>query len=306
MTANYDVIIIGGGPAGLTAALYASRSGLKTALVERGASGGQIATTAVIENYPGYESLTGPELTEKMAAHARKFGAELLEFTEVLGVELGGKVKKLKTMNGELSAKAVIIATGNREKKLGAKGENELKGRGVSYCATCDGAFFRDKEIVVIGGGNSALEEANFLTKFAKSVTIIHRRNEFRAEKAVLDKVKANPKIRYLMETVVEEILGIDKVEKIRIKNVKSGKTSELKTDGVFIYVGMLPNTELFAGKLALDKYGYIIADDERKTDVPGVFAAGDVTNSKVKQVTTAVGDGTTAAVFADRYVSGE
>lgn len=304
--ANYDLIIIGAGPAGLTAALYASRSGLKTAIIEKGAIGGQISTTAIIENYPGYESISGPDLTAKMAEHAKKFGAEIMEFTEVLNLDFEGETKKVKTGSGDLEAKAIIIATGSREKKLGAKGETELKGKGVSYCATCDAPFFRNKDVIVIGGGNSALEEANYLTKFANSVTVVHRRGEFRAEKAVQEKVKNNPKIKFIMESTVEEIVGQKKVESVKIKNVKTNSISEIKCDGIFIYVGMIPNSELVAGKLALDKYGQITVDNEMKTNAKGVFAAGDVTNSKVKQVTTATGDGTIAAVFAEKYISGE
>ncbi len=303
--ADYDLIIIGAGPAGLTAGLYASRSGLKTLILEKGAAGGQIAVTALIENYAGYESINGSELTEKMANHARKFGAEIMEFTEVLDIGLAGKTKKAKTPGGEFEANAIILATGNREKKLGVKGESELKGKGVSYCATCDGPFFRDKEAVVVGGGNSAIGEAIHLTKFAKSVTVVHRRAEFRAEKALVDKARENPKIRFLLDSTVEEITGGGKVNSVKIKNVKAGGISELKTDGVFIYAGMLPNSELVKGKVALDQWGYIIVDAERKTNVEGVFAAGDVTNSKVKQVTTAAGDGTIAAIFAEKYIAG-
>lgn len=302
---TYDLVIIGAGPAGLAAGLYASRAGLKTAIIEKGAAGGQIATTAAIENYPGSESISGAELTEKMANHAKKFGTQIIEFTEVLSLDLEGKTKKVRTTNREFEAKAIIIAAGAREKKLGIKGETELKGKGVSYCATCDAPFFRDKELAVIGGGNSALEEANYLTKFAKSVTIIHRRNEFRAEKAVQDKAKNNPKIKFALESVVEEIFGTDKVEGVKIRNVKTGKTLELKCDGVFIYAGMVPNSELAKGKLELNELGCIKVNEKKETSVKGVFAAGDVTDSPVKQVTTATGDGAIAAVFAEKYVSG-
>lgn len=304
--AFYDLVIIGAGPAGLTAGLYAARSGLKTAIVEKGAAGGQMGTTAIIENYPGYQSISGPELVEKMVSHAKKFGAELLEFSEVLGLELEGEIKKIQTMNAMLEARAIIIATGAKEKKLGVKGETELKGKGVSYCATCDAPFFKDKNILVIGGGNSALEEANYLTKFANSVTIVHRRSEFRAEKAIQDKVKNNPKIKFIMDSVLEEIIGTSKVEGAKIKNVKTGTITELKTDGAFIYIGMVPNTEFLSGKVALDNYGAIIVDEAKRTNVKGVFAAGDVTNSLVKQITTATGDGTIAALSAEKYLSGE
>ncbi|MFA5076939.1 MAG: thioredoxin-disulfide reductase [Candidatus Micrarchaeia archaeon] len=301
----YDLIIIGGGPAGLTAALYASRSGLKTLVLEKGALGGQVASTAVIENYPGFESLSGPQLTELMASHAKKFGAEIMEFTDVLGIELEGPVKKIQTSNGTFEARTVIIASGSKEKKLGIPGEEELKGKGVSYCATCDAPFFKNKDILVIGGGNSALEEANYLAKFANSVTIMHRRSEFRAEKAVQDKVKSNPKIKFLLDSVAEAITGTKSVESMKVRNVKTNSLSEIKTQGVFVYVGWIPNTEFLKGALNLDKYGFIVVDEEQRTNVPGVFAAGDVTNSRVKQVTTATGDGTVSAVSATKFLAG-
>lgn len=303
----YDLIIVGGGPAGLTAGIYASRAGLKTLILEKGAAGGQISSTAVIENWPGTESITGPELTGLMAGHAKKFGTEIREFTEAVSLEPEAKNRiMVRTKNGEFGAKAIIIATGAREKRLGVKGEAELKGRGVSYCAVCDAPFFRDKDVVVIGGGNSALEEANYLTKFAKTVTVVHRRGEFRAEKAVQDKTRANPRIKLVLDSAIDEIAGTGKVEGVKIKDAKSGTVSELKCEGVFIYVGMLPNSEFVSGKLALDKYGYIVVDGEKRTSMEGVFAAGDVTNSKVKQVVTAAGEGATAAVMAEKYISGE
>lgn len=304
---NYDLIIIGAGPAGLSAALYAARAGVKTLILDKGTAGGQISSTAVIENYPGYESLSGPRLIELMVNHAKKFGVELKELVEVVSINIQSKNRiKIETKSAEFEAKAIIIATGRREKKLGVKGEEELKGRGVSYCAVCDAPFFRSKDVVVVGGGNSALEEANYLTKFANSVTIIHRRDKFRAEKAVQQKVEGNQKIKFMLDSVVEEIVGTNAVEKLKIKNLKTGEVSEIKADGIFIYVGMIPNTEVFKGKIALDEYGQIIVDDEKRTNVEGVFAAGDVTNSKVKQVVTAVADGAIAAVFAEKYLSGE
>lgn len=304
--ASYDLIIIGAGPAGLTAALYAARAGLKALVIEKAAAGGQIATTAIMENWPGTESISGPALIEGMANHAKKFGAEIMEFTEVTGLELEGKIKKVQTMGGAFESSAVILATGSREKKLGVKGETELKGKGVSYCATCDAPFFREKDIIVIGGGNSALEEAVHLAKFAKSVTVVHRRSHFRADKAVEDKLKANPKVKIVLDAVVEEILGAKNVEGVKIRGTKTGQESEIKCDGVFIYVGMIPNTEFLAGKVALDKYGCIIVDDSKKTNVEGVYAAGDATHSIVKQVVTAAGDGAIAAVSAEKYIGGE
>lgn len=300
----YDVIILGAGPAGLTAAIYASRELMKTAVIDKGVAGGQIAWAGTIENYPGFESISGQQLTSSMASQAKKFGAQIVELNEVKSIELDGKIKKVKTAKTEFLAKSIIIATGAREKKLGVKGENELKGKGVSYCATCDAPFFKDKGVLVIGGGNSAITEAIHLAKFAKSVTIIHRREQLKAEKSRQEAAKSNPKIKFLLNKTVEEIFGTNKVEGVKLKDAKTGKTSELKCDGIFIYVGTLPNTELFAGKLALDKNNQIIIDEDCKTSIAGVFAAGDVTNSKIKQVATAVGSGAIAAISASSYLS--
>lgn len=299
----YDIIIIGAGPAGLAAALYTSRAGLKTLVLERGIAGGQIRSSETIENYPGYESISSEKLCELFVNHAKKFGAEIKEFTEVLGLEIKEKIKKIKTSEYVFEAKALIIATGSHEKKIDVPGENEFKGKGISYCATCDAPFFSNKKIIVVGGGNSALKEADYLAKFAKFVIIVHRRKEFRAEKIILEKIKNNPKIKFMLESTVEEIVGTNKVESIKIKNIKTNETSEMKCDGVFIYVGTTPNTELITGKLALDQHNQIIVDDEKKTNIQGVFAAGDVTNSKVKQVATAIGDGVTGAIFAKKYI---
>ncbi|MEW6528731.1 MAG: thioredoxin-disulfide reductase [Candidatus Micrarchaeota archaeon] len=300
----YDLIIIGGGSAGLTAALYASRAGLKTLVLEKGNVGGQLCTISIIENYPGFESIVGSALAEHMSNHAKKFGAEIKEFSEVFSIEALGKIKRIKTANKELEAKTLIIATGTREKKLGVKGECELRGRGVSYCAVCDAPFFRKKNVLIIGGGNSALEEADHVARFAKTVIIVHRKNEFRAEKILQKKISANPKIKLLMNCVVEEIIGSNNVEEVKIKNLKTGAISKIKADGIFINIGHIPNSEFVKDCVALDEFGNIIVDNEQKTNIAGVFAVGDVTNSKVKQVSTAIGDGTKAAISAEKYIS--
>lgn len=302
----YDLIIIGAGPAGLTAALYASRAGLKTLVLEKGIIGGQIATTPVIENWPGTEQISGVELMEAFAKHAKKFGTEIKENHEVLGFEEDKNEKIVITRKGNFKAKAIIISTGAREKKLGVKGEDEFKGRGVSYCAVCDAPFYRDKIVAVIGGGNSALEEANYLSNFAKKVFIIHRRSSFRAEKAVEEKVRKNNKIELILDTIVEEILGENKVTGIKIKNLKTNEVKILEVDGVFIYIGMQPNSEFVKGKVELDSAGYIKINEKGETSVKGVFAAGDVTSSLVKQVITSAAEGARAAIFAEKYINGE
>lgn len=302
----YDLIIIGAGPAGLTAALYASRAGLKTLVLEKGIIGGQIATTPVIENWPGTEQISGIELMEAFAKHAKKFGTEIKENHEVLGFEEDKNEKIVITRKGNFKAKAIIISTGAREKKLGVKGEDEFKGRGVSYCAVCDAPFYRDKIVAVIGGGNSALEEANYLSNFAKKVFIIHRRSSFRAEKAVEEKVRKNNKIELILDTIVEEILGENKVTGIKIKNLKTNEVKILEVDGVFIYIGMQPNSEFVKGKVELDSAGYIKINEKGETSVKGVFAAGDVTSSLVKQVITSAAEGARAAIFAEKYINGE
>lgn len=299
----YDVIIIGGGPAGLAAGLYAGRAKLKTLLLEQMLAGGQAATTDLIENYPGApEGITGPELTERMEEQAKKFGVELL-MAEVTDVDFSGPEKVVITGEGRYTAKAVIIATGATHKKLGCPGEEEFTGRGVSYCATCDGAFYEDLPVAVVGGGDSAVSEAIFLTKFASRVYVIHRRDALRATKVVQDKAFAEPKIEFVWNSVVEEIKGGETVEAVRVKNVKTGVVQDLPVSGIFVYVGLVPNTAFLAGKVKLDERGYIPVTANMETDVPGVFAAGDVTVKLLRQVVTAVGDGATAAVAAEKYI---
>ncbi|MCK4318960.1 thioredoxin-disulfide reductase [Candidatus Micrarchaeota archaeon] len=298
----YDVAILGAGPAGLSAAIYTSRAGRSTLLLEKGLPGGWTATSSIIENYLGLGSSPGPELASKMEAHAKKFGAELKPYTEVTEVIFGDEIL-LKTPAGDFKARTLIIATGQSARKLSIPGEKEFMGKGVSYCATCDGPFFQDKAAAVIGGGNSAVEEAVYLTKFASKVYIIHRRNQFRAEKAVQEKAEANPKIEIIWDTEPREIKGKEFVESIILSNKKTEEISELKVDGVFIYIGMVPNTFLFDGKFEM-KNGYVPTDENMRTNFPNVFCAGDARFSPVKQIATAVGEGATAGISADRYLS--
>lgn len=306
----YDVIILGAGPAGLSAGLYAGRAKLNTLIIEKNISGGQIATTSTVENYPGsIEEASGMGLSERMEAQAKEY----CEFktANVCDVELEGPVKKIHTEEGEiLEAKVVIIATGAVARKLGVPGEEEFANMGVSYCATCDGPFYTGLDIFVVGGGDSALEEALFLTKFAKSVTIIHRRQEFRASQVVVDRVKAEPKIKLELDAIVKEIKGDTESKSIVIENVKTQETKELASEdgspiGIFPFVGYLPQTDVFDGKISMNN-GYILTDDDMKTSVEGVFAVGDTRQKSVRQMVTATGDGCIAAVIANRYLEGQ
>lgn len=304
----YDIIIIGGGPAGLTAGLYAGRSKLKTLIIEKAVAGGQISGTAFVENYPGsIDEATGMGLSERMLEQAEEFCD--IKYEDVKEVELEGKVKKIKTDGGEYEAKVVIISSGATHRKLDVAGEKEFANKGVSYCATCDGPFYTGLDIFVVGGGDSALEEATYLTKFGKSVTIIHRRDEFRAIGVVVDKIKENPKIKLELDAVVKEIKGDKEAESLIIENTKTGETKELKSDdnspiGVFIFIGYIPQTEIFEGKIEMN-HGYILTDEDMKTNVEGVFAVGDTREKKVRQMVTAAGDGCIAAVLANRYLEG-
>ncbi len=300
----YDVIIIGGGPAGLSAAVYSSRSRLKTLLIEKAGCGGQIAITDELENYPGFdEGINGFDIAVKMEKQARKFGTEIV-YGEVLSLDMQDKLKKVILADQIYMTKTVIIASGAKFKKLNIKGEAEFMGRGVSYCATCDGPFFRNKEIAVIGGGNSALQEALYLTRFAGKVNLIHRRDEFRAVKILQERVLKDPKINVILSAMVEEIEGSESIEKIRIKNIKNGQTNELSVSGVFIFVGWTPNTKfLTESKIVLNEDGYILTNDEMQTSIPGVFACGDIRKKLLRQVVTAAGDGATASVAAQHYI---
>jgi len=298
-----DIVIIGGGPAGLAAGLYAARAALDTVLLEQGTPGGQAAGTERIENYPGFEEgIGGPELTRRMEAQAKRFGLNVVNTSvqRLLRMDNGFAVR---TADGEIHTRAVIMASGTQPGKLGIKGEAEFHGLGVSFCATCDGAFFKGRSVAVIGGGDAAVEEAIFLTRFAEKVYIIHRRGELRATKVLQERAKRNPKIEFIWHSVLMEILGAYFVEGILVKNVQSGTTEELKVDGVFLYVGTRPNTGLVAGLVELDEQGYVITGENMATSCPGLFAAGDVRRKLLRQVVTAVADGATAAVAAEKYL---
>ena len=298
----YDTIIIGAGPAGMTAALYAARSSLKVALIEGGLPGGQMNNTSDIENYPGYANISGPELAEKMFEPLENLGVEHL-YGFVENVEDYGEFKKVVTDDQVYETRTVIVATGSKHRLLGVPGEEELNSRGVSYCAVCDGAFFRDQDLLVVGGGDSAVEEAIFLTRFAKSVTIIHRRDELRAQKVLQDRAFANEKINFIWDSVVKEIKGENRVESVAIENVKTGQVTEQAFGGVFIYVGLDPVSDFVQELQIRDQAGWIVTDDHMKTSVAGVFAVGDVRQKNLRQVTTAVGDGAIAGQEAYKYI---
>lgn len=311
MAEIYDVIIIGEGPAGLSAGLYAARSRLKTLILEKEKAGGQIVTTDEVANYPGsIENATGPSLINRMVEQAKDFGVEI-KLDTVKEVELDGKIKIVKGEKEEYQTKTVIIATGAKPRKIGCPGEEELRGRGVSYCATCDAAFFEDLEVFVVGGGDSAVEEALYLTKFARKVTIIHRRDQLRAAKSIQEKAFANEKIHFMWNTVVKEIKGDGIVESMVVENVKTGEVTEIFADeedgtfGIFVFIGLVPTTELFEGKLEMEN-GYIITDEDMRTNIPGVFAAGDCRKKSLRQVVTAAADGAIAAVQAEKYINEE
>ena len=312
MAEHFDLIIIGSGPGGLAAALYAARGRMKTLVLEKGQNGGQAAITHLIENYPGsIEDPTGPKLTHRMLEQAKSFGAEIRK-DEVLDVDFSGKEKVVKCKNGEYTAKAVVIATGATPRKLDAPGIRELSGKGISYCATCDADFFKELEVYVIGGGNSAVEEAIYLTKFARQVHIVHMLDHFQCESIVLEKAKAVPNLDIRIRTVVEEVKGDGILESIVFKNLDTDEVYEVEADeedgtmGLFIFIGYQPQTELFKGKVDIDEYGYIVAGESTETNVPGVFVAGDCRVKEVRQVVTATADGAVAAIMAEKYISKE
>ena len=301
----YDVIIIGGGPAGLTAGLYTARGRLKTLLIEKGLIGGLVTTTEWVENYPGFEEgIIGAELTQKMQLQATKFGLEIKQ-ASVERVSVDGKSKTITLDDGsQLEAKALILTTGAHPRLLKIPGEDEFRGKGVSYCATCDAAFFKDNYIDVVGGGDSAVQEAIFLTKFAKTVHIVHRRDKLRAEKILQERAFSNPKIKFVWDSVVEKIDGDNSgVTSLLVKNVKTDENTTLDVQGVFIYIGYNPNTEFISGLANLDKENYLITDENMSTSAPGVYAAGDVRAKQLKQIATAVGDGAIAGVEAEKYI---
>jgi thioredoxin reductase (NADPH) len=300
---NYDVAIIGAGPAGISAAIYAARGGLKTVVFEKGLVGGQIVLTTEVENYPGFEeTLSGFDVIDRMKKQADKFGVDFKE-EEVTELQLEGFGKLVKTRETEYPVKAIILATGAQSQKLNVPGEEKYTGRGVSYCATCDGALYRNKTVAMIGGGDSAVEEAMFLTKFADKVYLIHRRDQLRAVKIIQDRAFKNEKMEFVWDTIVQEIKGSDFVEQLVVYNKKTGETSELKVDGVFIYIGVIPNNELFKDKIKLDERGFVLTDETMQTNIEGVYAAGDVVHKVLRQVVTAAADGAIAAFSAEKWI---
>lgn len=299
----YDVIIAGAGPAGLTAAVYTSRSNLSTLMIERGIPGGQMANTEDVENYPGFEHILGPDLSNKMFEHAKKFGAEY-QYGDIQEIRDGDEYKTVVASDKEYKARAVIIATGAEYKKLGVPGEEELTGRGVSYCAVCDGAFFKERELVVVGGGDSAVEEGVYLTRFASKVTIVHRRDELRAQKILQQRAFDNDKIEFIWNHTVKEIKGEDgKVQSVILVNTQTGEEQEFNTDGVFVYIGMLPLNDSFKHLNITNDEGYVVTNENMETSVPGIFAAGDIRDKMLRQIVTATGDGSIAAESAQKYI---
>lgn len=298
----YDLIIIGGGPAGLTAGIYAQRARLKTLLLEKEMLGGQIAVSDIIENYPGFPSISGAGLMEKFEEHAKGLGLEI-KMTDVIDITDKGKEKIVKTSEGDLPTKAVIVATGAKPKRLGVPGEKEFTGKGVSYCATCDGPFFKNQQVLVVGGGDTAVKEAVYLSKIAGKVYIAHRRDQLRAEKVIQEKAVSTPNIEMLWSYVLKEIKGKIGVEKVILQNLKDNTMKELDVQGIFVFVGINPTTDFV--DVEKDKNGFIKTDQDMKTSVQGIFAAGDCRTTPLKQVSTAVGDGAIAAFMAEKYIDG-
>ena len=303
---SFDTVILGGGPAGFSAGLYAARGELSTAIVDVNMLGGQPSNYLELENYPGFVCIGGYELMEKFEEHADKFGINKFPMQEILSVDLISNPKVIKTKEYEFNAKTVIIATGAKPMKLGIKGEKEFVGRGVSYCAVCDGAFYKDKVVAVVGGGNAAVEEAIYLTRFASKVYLIHRRDELRADKIVQCRAFENPKLEFVFDSVVKEIVGEDCVKSLVLENVKSKELTNLSVDGVFPYIGISPNVDNFSGQITQDSKGFILTDDTMKTSIDGVFAVGDVRVTPLRQVITAAADGAISAVYASRYIESQ
>jgi thioredoxin reductase (NADPH) len=305
---RYEIVIIGAGPAGQTAALYAGRSRIPTLVLERGIPGGELWNTAEVEDYPGFEHIMGPELADRMQKHAEKFGA-IFETAEAVSISADGDDRVVTTADGrEIRVPAVIVCAGGEPRKLGVPGEEELAGKGVSYCAVCDGAFFEGEEIAVVGGGDSAVEEGTFLTRYGRKVYLIHRRDRYRAQPILLEQMRASGKVEELLNTVVEEIHSADgRISHLTLRNVESGERSELKVGAIFPFVGFTPHSDIFdeevAEQIELDESGHIVTNDRMETAVPGIYAAGDVRSQFVRQVTNAVGDATTAALAAHAYV---
>ena len=300
---DYDLVIIGGGPAGLTAGLYASRARLNTVMIEKIVPGGQILVTDWIENYPGFpDGITGADLANKMSQQAEKFGLNI-EYNEVISLDLSNQTKQIKLSDKTITTHSIIIATGASPRKLSVPGEDTFSGKGVSFCATCDGPFFKNKQIAAVGGGDTAVQESLFLTKFAKKVYLIHRRDQLRATKILQERAFANDKIEIIWDSVVTGIAGKNGVEKIILKNVKTQKDEGLPVDGCFIWIGITPNTEFLGNDVKIDASGFINVDSKMETSIPGVFAAGDVRQTPLRQIVTATGDAAIAAFSAGHYI---
>ena len=302
-TYEFDTVILGGGPAGFSAGIYAARGAVSTAMIDINMMGGQPSNYLELENYPGFSTIGGYDLMEKFEEHADKFGVEKFPMQEIEKIDLLSNPKVILTKEAEFKAKSVIIATGAQPMKLGVPGEKEFVGRGVSYCAVCDGAFYREKVVAVVGGGNAAVEEAMYLTKFADKVYVIHRRDALRADKIVQERAFKNDKVEFVWDSIVKEIKGDDLVNTVVIENVKTGEQSQLSVNGVFPYIGIVPNVENINGQLEQDKGGFIITDETMKTSVDGVFAVGDVRHTPLRQVITAASDGAVGAVYAVKYL---
>jgi len=301
--ARYDVIIIGGGPAGLTAGLYVSRAGLKSLLLERGVLGGQMVNATLVENYPGFpEGIAGPELGSLMHQQAVRYGLEVAT-AEATGISQEKPYYSISTTEDSLEASAIIIAAGSEYRKLGVTGEERLSGYGVSYCATCDGFFFRNREVAVVGGGDTAITDALELSQHASKVYVIHRRDQLRAGKALQERAFAHPKLEFIWDTVVEDVSGDKVLEELKLRHVKTGQQSSLKVNGVFVAVGLMPNSRSFFNIIDMDDFGYIVTDETMATSASGIFAAGDIRRNSPRQIATAVGDGVTAAMSAFKYV---
>lgn len=301
---HYDAIIIGGGPAGLSAGIYLSRAKVKTLILNEGTIGGQMVLTHEIANYPGVESISGYQLANIMRKQALQFGCDIKAFITIQDINLKDEIKQVTLADGQqFTSNTLLLTPGGRSRTLGVTGEHEFKGRGISYCATCDGDFFNEKEIVVVGGGNSALEEAVSLTKYARKVTIVHQFDHFQAFEHAIHEAQEHPKISFRMESIIESFHGNENLESVQIKNLHTGEVNEFKTDGCFIFIGYVPNTEFLVDKLELNKYGEIIVNNDMETTIPGVFAAGDCIAKRYRQVTTAVGEGTVAALAASHYI---
>lgn len=299
-----DVAIIGGGPAGLTAALYAGRARMSVKVIEGMGTGGQMFTTSVVENYPGLGVVDGPTISQKMEEQARNWGAEIV-FGRVLGITGSPDEGFTLEMDGQdpIKARTIIVASGSHPRKLGVPGEEEFLGRGVSYCATCDGAFFRNKRVVVVGGGDSALEEGHFLTRYASEVLVVHRRDQFRASPYLVERAERSG-MKFILDSVVEEIKGSQSVSEVVVRNVKTNGVRSIQADGVFVYIGMVPNTDFLSGVVELDEWGFIAAGEDCCTSMPGIYAAGDVRHKPLRQIVTAVADGAVAAMQAERFLA--